>query len=56
MRRAYRSSRGVLPIVVCLNECDREASILRRSWPIRGCCAMKKKVMEDKCVLCDVAT
>jgi hypothetical protein len=21
-------------------ECDREASIIRRSWPTRGCCSM----------------
>jgi hypothetical protein len=25
-------------------ECDREASIMRRAWPTRGCCAMGKKV------------
>jgi hypothetical protein len=30
--RADHSSRGDLPTVVCL-ECDREASIMRRSWP-----------------------
>ena len=24
-------------------ECDREASIMRRPWPTRGCCAMGKK-------------
>ena len=23
-------------------ECDREASIIRRPWPIRGSCAMGK--------------
>ena len=22
-------------------ECDREASFMRRTWPIRGCCAME---------------
>ena len=30
LRRADHSSRGVLPIVVCLNEFDREASAVRR--------------------------
>jgi len=24
-------------------ECDREALILRRSWPTGGCCGMKRK-------------
>jgi hypothetical protein len=24
--------------------CDREASILRRPWPTRGCCAIEKKL------------
>jgi len=27
----------VLLSVVCRNECDREASIMRRFWPTRGC-------------------
>jgi hypothetical protein len=26
-----------------VSECDHEASIMRRRWPTRGCCAMKKK-------------
>jgi len=26
-----------------VSECDRETSIMRRPWPIRGSCAMKKK-------------
>jgi hypothetical protein len=26
-----------------VTECDREASIVRRPWLTRGCCAMKKK-------------
>jgi hypothetical protein len=26
--------------VWCVSECDREASIMRRPWPPRGCCAM----------------
>jgi hypothetical protein len=30
--------------VVCLLECNREASIMRRSWPCRGCCANEEKV------------
>jgi hypothetical protein len=28
--------------MVCLTECDREASIMRRPWPTRGCCATGK--------------
>ena len=39
--RYDHSSRGVLLIVVCLS--DREFSITRRPWPIRGCCAMGKE-------------
>jgi hypothetical protein len=27
-----------------VSECDREATITRRSWFTRGCCAMKNKV------------
>jgi len=38
VRRANHSSRGVLPSVVCL-ECHREASIVRKPWPTKGCCA-----------------
>jgi hypothetical protein len=26
-----------------VSECDREASIMRRPWSIRGCCAMGEK-------------
>jgi hypothetical protein len=26
-----------------VSECDREASIIRRPWPTRGCCAVEKK-------------
>jgi hypothetical protein len=26
-------------------ECDREASIMRRNWPNRGCCAMEKNII-----------
>ena len=25
-----------------LSECDREASMIRRSWPTRSCCALEK--------------
>jgi len=35
---------GVLPNVVCLTECDHEASIMRRPWPTRGCSAIKKYI------------
>ena len=33
--RSDHSSRGVLPSVMCL-ECDREISIMGRSWPTGG--------------------
>jgi hypothetical protein len=39
--RADHSSRGVLLSVVC--ECDREASRIRKLWPVRGCCTIGKK-------------
>jgi hypothetical protein len=26
------------------SECDLEASIMRRPWPTRGCCAIKKSI------------
>ena len=26
---------------MCMCECDREASIMRRPWPTRGCCVME---------------
>jgi hypothetical protein len=42
----YTRPEGVLPSVVCQTECDREASIMRRPWPTRGCCAMEKKNRE----------
>ena len=25
-----------------VSECDREASIMRRPWPARGCCVIKE--------------
>jgi hypothetical protein len=43
LRRADHSSRGVLPSVVRLSECDREASIMRRPWSTKGCCAIGNK-------------
>jgi hypothetical protein len=34
-----------------VSECDREASIMRRPWPTRGCCAIGKlpilKLVDD---------
>jgi hypothetical protein len=38
--RADHSSRGVLSSTV--SECDREVSIMRRSWPTEGCWAVRK--------------
>jgi hypothetical protein len=29
--------------VWCVSECDREASIMRRPWPARGCCVVGKE-------------
>ena len=37
--RSDHSSRGVLPIVLCLNEYDRKASKKSNLWPARGFCA-----------------
>jgi hypothetical protein len=31
------------PVECGVSECDREASIMRRPWPTRGCCDMKTK-------------
>jgi hypothetical protein len=36
LRRTNHSYRGVLQIVACLTECDRESSIMRRPWPTRA--------------------
>ena len=44
LRRAVHSSRGVLPSVVCLPACDRDASIMRRSWPTKSCYAIEQEV------------
>jgi hypothetical protein len=38
---ADHSYREVLPSVVRLKRCDCEASIMRRPWSTRGCCAME---------------
>ena len=35
-----------------VSDCDREASIVRRPWPTRGCCAMGKnypRLISDAC-------
>jgi hypothetical protein len=45
VRRADHLSRGVVPSVVCLKECDHETSIMRRPRPTRGCYAIKKARM-----------
>jgi hypothetical protein len=44
LRRADHTSRGVLPSVVCL-KCDREASIMWRPWPTRGCYAIGRRIV-----------
>jgi hypothetical protein len=44
LREAYRSSRGVLADVLCLTDCYREASTMRRPWPTRGCRAIERKI------------
>jgi hypothetical protein len=36
LRRADRSSRGVVPTVVCLNECDDEGLITGKAMTRRG--------------------
>jgi hypothetical protein len=28
-------------------DCDRESSIIRRSWPAGGCCAMQKEMLQS---------
>jgi len=44
LNRTDHLSRGVLPSVVCLHECDRESSVMRMIWPTRSCCAMGEKI------------
>ena len=36
------------PIECGVSECVRKASIMRRPWPTRNCCAMKKKLRISK--------
>ena len=43
LRRAGLSSRGFLPSVECLSECDQEVLTMRRPWPTRGCQNLRKK-------------
>ena len=45
LRRADHSYRGILKSVH-VSECDRDSSIMKRSWDNRGCCAMEKKWKE----------
>jgi hypothetical protein len=49
VRQADHSSRGVLPSVVRLTECDREASIMRRAWPSRAVAREKKEDSRSSC-------
>jgi hypothetical protein len=42
--RADHSSRGVVPIVECVTECDGESSIMRRPLTSGGSCVMKNIV------------
>jgi len=42
---ADHSSTGIVPTVVFVAVCDREATIIRRSWPTRGCCAMEESIV-----------
>ena len=32
------------PIECGVSECDRESSVMRRLWPTRDCCTMKRRV------------
>jgi hypothetical protein len=32
-------------VCVCVSVCDLEVSIIRRTWPTRGCCAMEKNYL-----------
>jgi hypothetical protein len=47
VRRTDHSSRGVLPSVVCLPECDRESSTMRRPRPTGVSCAVVKKCLTE---------
>jgi hypothetical protein len=48
---AEHSARGVLASMVCVTECDREASIMRKSWPARGWCTGKNIYSIKNCVI-----
>jgi hypothetical protein len=37
---------------MCWSECDRETLIRRRSWLIKGCCAVGEKVFNDLFRIC----
>jgi hypothetical protein len=36
-----------------VSECDREASIMRRPWPNRGCCVNGNKIFENQTLNAD---
>ena len=36
---------------LCVSECDREASLMRRSWPTGRCCAIEKEEHHIECDL-----
>jgi len=50
LHQADHSSRGILLSVMCLNECDCEASIMRRTWSSRHFCIIKKNIYICVCV------
>jgi ribonuclease HI len=35
-----------------VDECNREALIMRRIWPSRGCCPMERKKLENYISIC----
>ena len=46
---AYASGRSLIqrnPTECDVSECDREASIMRRPWPTKGCCPMWGKIIQ----------
>ena len=44
LRRTERSSIGVLPSLLCVIECDREASTIRKPGPLRAVEPQEKKL------------
>ena len=34
--------------LLCLIECDREASVMRRSWPSSGCCVLLNVIVKPQ--------